>query len=808
MGTAADRYGVRVQAWQTSDGSHQWVRATLGTQGPAWIWRRGTTGLDVFWELSETSVDSTVSNWVATATGLLHERAGRWERLDLGDGDHPANIRQIASNLEGGIWAATESDGLWLVMPKLIQTLTRHDGLPSEQIASLALDPQGRLIGGAEGYGKAFRLNEGANHPVTAFEDLFGPVHTVDSKGVIWSSSESFSRYFELDSAKPLAFVLHSGRGRPTGWVGFSQILAPPDQSLWLVSDHGIYRLHKRPEAHEEPEIHSDRYSLWPPSLRADIAFRGIVLDSEGAAWVGSVGGGLFRIQGDRVENFGLDDGLVSRNCAPVHRTGDGTLWLASDSGLGIRRHGQFKNLRLSDGLPEARILAVEEAAGHLWLAGTRGIHGIRRDEVEDFLMGRTNRVHPFTLGLNDGLLTTQFPTEYQPIMVKTPNGRLWVATARGLSSFQPEEVLKELHPPPVKITGLTAMGRLRTSSAKSQTLVLPPGHGEVVEIAFNSVSFVDPDRVTFQYRLQGGDSPVNGTVAEPRAVFTNLRPGSYSFQVAAFCDDGVTTEKPASLRFEVMPYFYETPHFKALGTLGGLALVGGLVGWRVHRVRREAAREQELQLHQVRQHIARDMHDELGAELTRLTFGNGPNAPPGDPSGNASDQTARGLLRSLDETVWLVNPTKDSLTSAVSYLERWTRDYFAGTPVQLTVDLPPAIPDRRVSSEWRLHLLRAVKEGCNNILKHSRATRAEFRLKFGNDSPTLEWTLLDNGCGFEVREDAEESDPGQSRREQLGGNGLDNLRRRAGELGGTLEIQSAPGQGTRIRFRLPLPSA
>ncbi|MCW5559499.1 MAG: ATP-binding protein, partial [Verrucomicrobiae bacterium] len=231
-----------------------------------------------------------------------------------------------------------------------------------------------------------------------------------------------------------------------------------------------------------------------------------------------------------------------------------------------------------------------------------------------------------------------------------------------------------------------------------------------------------------------------------------------------------------------------------------GLTVVSGYVGLRLRRAQRLAAAEQERRVTAERQRIARDMHDDLGAELSRLAL----RAHNPEPAASLHD--ARDLLRSLNETVWVVNPSKDSLDSVVNYLETWTRDYFAGASLALALDMPLEVPDLPVSADWRHHILRTVKEACHNILKHARATRVEFALKIAPSGRALELDLRDNGCGFEMEK---EKAPGESRnssRSRLGGNGLGNLRRRAEQLGGSLAITTAPGQGTRVRITVPLP--
>jgi len=447
----------------------------------------------------------------------------------------------------------------------------------------------------------------------------------------------------------------------------------------------------------------------------------------------------------------------------------------------------------------------VEEAEGHVWFAGRRGIHAIRRDNLEAFFAGKTTQVSALSLGRSDGLASTEVQLKSQPAMARTDDGQLWVATARGVAHFHPKEVLSRLRPPPMAVDSLKLDGR--PFPLGRGPISLPPGSGRVVEIAFSSLSFVAPERVKFHYRLTGPDGPedrVSDDTIQGYAVFTHLRPGRHVFTVSARSGNGLVSDPPAKLEFDIEPQFYETGWFRVAMGLFGLTTMAGFISFRLSRADRAAALQQERRLSAERQRIARDMHDELGAELTRLAIRVGNQTTGGNSSQPSASQTARGLLRSLDETVWVVNPDKDSLESMVNYLGTWIREYFTETQIGLSIDLPATIPQLAVSAEWRHHLLRAVKEACHNILKHANATHVEFSIQVADGGRTLELRLGDDGCGFEVQEGT--GALGGDSSFQLGGNGLKNLRRRAEQLNAVLKIESAPDHGARIHLIVPLP--
>jgi len=222
---------------------------------------------------------------------------------------------------------------------------------------------------------------------------------------------------------------------------------------------------------------------------------------------------------------------------------------------------------------------------------------------------------------------------------------------------------------------------------------------------------------------------------------------------------------------------------------------------WTRRRAARQLAEMKDrTALAEERARIARDLHDELGANLARiglLTELAGHEI--GDPE-KALQQldcildATRGLTRQLDSVVWAVDPANDTLESLARYLHGHAEEYLtiAGIRCCFQVDELPDVP---LSSSLRHHLLMIAKEALHNIVKHSRATTVTIRLMLVGSRLTL--SVEDDGCGC--------SQPGDGRRR---GNGLNNMSKRAQAAGGSIHIQpGANGLGTVVVFSIDLPN-
>ena len=249
----------------------------------------------------------------------------------------------------------------------------------------------------------------------------------------------------------------------------------------------------------------------------------------------------------------------------------------------------------------------------------------------------------------------------------------------------------------------------------------------------------------------------------------------------------------------------------RALTLVGGMFLVvlAGLV-W-IRELRRQVGErttqlsaeiqlreraESRHALEEERARIAKDLHDDLGANLTQIIFLSErvENAPPGTPEVtpwfNLIPATARRTIQSLDEIVWAINPQNDSLESLANYLSQFAQQHLTLANARCILDVPTVLPAVPLSTEVRHNLLLATREALQNAVSHAGASEVRLSLKF--DEHGLNITIADNGNGFNPDFVSEH------------GNGLKNMRQRLHGLGGRLELHSRPGQGTTVDLWLP----
>jgi len=244
-----------------------------------------------------------------------------------------------------------------------------------------------------------------------------------------------------------------------------------------------------------------------------------------------------------------------------------------------------------------------------------------------------------------------------------------------------------------------------------------------------------------------------------------------------------------------VIVHFWQRGWFQlSLLTVCLLALLFSL--WLATQLASQAKAQKVLQVERIR--IARDIHDDLGAQLTQLLLlgevaqREQPEDSPARGQFTQICDRARELAQAMDEVVWAVNARRDTIRDFTSYVCKYAQLYLSATSIRCRLDVEPEIPATAFDLSVRRNLFLAVKEALNNAAKHSQADELFLRI-FRRDHK-LCVAVEDNGRGFDSA--------------QTGGdrNGLTNMAQRMAEIDGTCDVSSQPGGGCLVVFTVPLP--
>jgi signal transduction histidine kinase len=242
--------------------------------------------------------------------------------------------------------------------------------------------------------------------------------------------------------------------------------------------------------------------------------------------------------------------------------------------------------------------------------------------------------------------------------------------------------------------------------------------------------------------------------------------------------------------------FFWQTGWFQiSLLSVCGLVIVISL------RLMAQLAlhRKERYLLQGERARIARDIHDDIGSRMTQLVLRGevAQNELPVDSEMrhelDCICEEARGLLSTMDEILWAVNPQRDTLRDFAAYVCKYATDFLKPTQIQCLFEVGSEMSTAAFELPLRRSLLMAIKETLNNAVKHSAATELHLQIQWQGQQLIV--VVQDNGKGF---------DPKIIKSER---NGLTNMVQRMNEVGGYCSITTESGKGTRVEFGVPLKS-
>lgn len=711
------------------------------------------------------------------------------------------SILSLAQDKEGNLWVGTNGGGLNRIRETAFEVYNTARGLSQNVILTVAGGQDGSVWIGTDGAGLN-RLKDGNIRTYGPQEGLGKnlPIWSVleDHKRELWVGTKSglyhfngfkFDRYGRADGlpGEDIRALYEDKKGRL--WVGTF------GRGLCLIVDGKVTRVFSSP--------------AYPEFASNDI--RALLETADGSLWIGTAGGGLIQFKASKFASYRKNKGLGSDFIRTLYEDSEGILWIGTNNGLTCLRKGKFYRFSTASGLPDDVISQIfeDQDRGNLWLGSNRGVFRVARRALLSFADGRMEGFTSVLYDRSDGLAGRECNGGSQPSGYKDAQGKLWFPTSDGVSVIDPAN----LRPNPrwplvvvetVKADGREIVPRRYLAEGESpfpavQTVYrIPPGTDRL-EFYYAGLSFVAPRRVKYSYQLENHDAGMLNNDTLRMARYFELRPGRYTFHVTAANSDGVVNPKGETVGVIVLPRFYQTLWFQISAVVLAAFLVFAFFRYLTVRSlkMRLMVLEQQRALDRERSRIAQDMHDDLGARVTRigllteLIVRKAPNSEEVRSVSGKIQDAMREVVHTLDEIVWAVNPKNDTLDRLAVFITQYAEDYFEITPIRCRLDVPSSFPALPLSAELRHSLFLVVKESLNNIVKHSGATEVQIVMRY--ERPDFEIRIEDNGKGFLLAE------ANQSR------NGLVNMKKRIEEAGGRFELDSEKGKGTHIRLSIKL---
>lgn len=714
-----------------------------------------------------------------------------------------ARVRAIRGDRGGTLWIATDYYGTEPQLRgvnKLIRACDQFEYFRIERRGGGALpvtalahhDGSNTTWIGTEGLrsfqretGKSAEYRHDPSNPASLSDDLIESLY-VDLEGALWVGTWTGGlNRFEPRTSSFTRFPIstaHNDAGSAlticeNSWPGVSP--RGKDIGLWVGTyDEGLVSF--SPILGVTHRYRNDPAN--PRSLGSNRVLATIV-DSHGTLWVGTDGGGLNRMERGTsnfvryVHDARSPSTLRSSRVLALLEdptpgpTGDVRLWVGTATGLDKfdAGTGTAAHMTLRDSAEAIQVLGIVLAEGNLWISTA--------DEGLFMLSQRDGTVRSFSD--RNGLPYRSFSRAY----AASANGEIILGQYEGFIRFHPDSIRFNPYPPPVVLTAFHVFDAPHPTDRPLWALPsIHLGYDEdFFSFQFAALDYTDPERNAFSYKLDGFDQAWNQPGSRNFAGYTKVDPGEYTFRVRGSNSDGIWNESGIALHLQIDPPYWQTWWFRGLiGTIV-LAMVAGAYRYRVAKL---------LEMERMRLRIASDLHDDIGSSLSGIalvaeTLTSRQGLEDRDRQ-HLSDvtRTARRTADALRDIVWLVNPEHDSLDDLYLRLKDAATMVLTGT--EHTIATSGASLSTTMSLEFRHNLILIYKEILNNIAKHARAKHVSIEIRHEGDELTLQ--IADDGIGF---------DPAVATH----GNGLRNLQQRAGQMGGIMHLESAPGRGTTVRL-------
>jgi signal transduction histidine kinase/ligand-binding sensor domain-containing protein/CheY-like chemotaxis protein len=691
-----------------------------------------------------------------------------------------------------------------------------------------------------------FTLYQHDPHDPHSLSNNYVTVIREDRSGTLWvgTGGGGLDR-FDRTTGRFFAYRYEPNNPAALSSDGVLSLLEDHNGMLWVATAAGLNRFDRR----------TGRFTRYlhdwegPHSLSDEI--KTVFEDRDGVLWVGSTAG-LNRF--DRAsEQFTVyrhnaqDPASLSHDQVnAIWEDRKGILWIATQYGLNQmdRSRGTFTSFTRKDGLPDNAVQAIlEDDRGSLWLATHDGLSQFRP-------LTRTFRNYSEADGLPGNRLN---PTGTEG-SCRAPGGQMWFGSRNGLTSFYPDQLSDNPYVPPVVLTDLLLFNAPVRQGANSplrkpiwavDSLTLTHKQS-IFTLEFAALSYTAPEKNRYRYRLAGLETDWNEVDSRRRvAAYTSLPAGKYVFQVQASNNDGIWNPKITTLPITILPPWWATWWFRSMAGMTVVALVFGthrsrlrslqLAGIRLEaqvaeRTKElETAKDEAERSDKAKSTFLANMSHELRTPLNAiLGFSTLVRDDPGLSEQHRKDleivsRSGEHLLGLIDDVLDMAKieagrialdhgsfDLNDLVRDTLSMMR--ARAFYKG--LELYFNISPMVPRfvRSDAGKLRQVLVNLIGNAVKYTERGSVTVRLDATRMDDSRRILLIFEVEDTGIGIALEDQARIFDvfvqAGRASTQQGTGLGLSICRQFVGMMGGSIRVQSTPGEGSIFRVELPVERA
>jgi ligand-binding sensor domain-containing protein/two-component sensor histidine kinase len=669
----------------------------------------------------------------------------------------PENIQQIYCDNEGLVWFANRK-GVGMLGDEYYEFNNIISGGLNIPVSSLIIDGQNNLLVGTI-TGLMLKKDNRYIFPPSGLNQQIGYVSWIKKNksgnilagtgaGVLQITGSSIKKKLDIPST---AFGTD---GAGNEWFGGI------NGQIWKFDGKALTSFKsKQPIAEMITGLHADKY-LWvgyrdkgivkysiandsitkiavygASTGYQDMRIRCCTADKQGNLIWGTRTNGLFifsAVSGAQIAHINMQNGLNANWIKDINYDTDGKLYLTTNNGINIIS-GNYKNASI-------KLIKIDD----------------------DHINRETN-------------------------CITKAGDVFYVGTNGGVLKWMPGNIHKDTVSPPVYFTKITVQG-LKNFSVEPYTAnggeISLPYDQHFISFEFAGISLKSPDNVLYHYILDGQDNEWS-PLTDHNDVAYNLKPGNYTFKVAAENADGVWSRRPAVFHFLIRPPFWQTWWFIIVATAIIVFTAYSAYRYKLSKI---------LALELLRNKISTDLHDDIGSTLSSISILS-------DIAAREKEQKSKRILaeisershllmEKMDDIVWSISSRNDTVGNLFIRIQQFASTVLEAKDIDYEVIVAEKIKQMKLDMQQRQHIYLILKEAINNLIKYSCCTAVS--IKAACTSGLLKIEVADNGKGFDIKTIHY-------------GNGLNNMQKRADAMRGSLSIKSAPGNGTTVTLSVEI---
>ncbi|KIA90675.1 sensor histidine kinase [Kaistella jeonii] len=455
--------------------------------------------------------------------------------------------------------------------------------------------------------------------------------------------------------------------------------------------------------------------------------------------------------------------------------------WVGTDNGLYLLDKN-FNILKLFDansGMAGTYIYGLlMDDFGNIWVSHQRGLSSINATTFE-----------VINYDLEDGVQDWDFNNRS---FCKTPDGTLYFGGAMGFNYFKPPLKHSSNYQPKIYVDEIQINSKIFRPEINPdfiEKINFKADENNIsLKVAISDLANAESYKIA--YRIDGKKWILKSNLAQ--IDFTSLSPKTYQLQLAVYDKFSNKFNVQKTVKITIKNPFYRTIWFWIINSILFTGLLFYLYNRRKYTLQKRKFRH-KLELEKQRNKITADLHDDLGASLSSLQinsavvqklFDNNPIEA--KKILKKIESQAKNISENIGDIIWSLKPSKDEFMSLSTRIKKITSEILGSSNIKYKIKIDESINEEITDFSARKNIILICKEALNNILKHSDSTKAELVITKYETHYILQ--IFDNGIGFTKTEN--------------GGNGLTNMKKRAGELGAKIKI--ATDDGTSIIINIP----